>query len=110
MSTLDNWELAAQYDGSTHFENFTYSVIAAILVNIVTDGIGTVASAVVGTIAGTIVSEQIPTVYYHKMVFYYREGPALVTQVQVLTTFYYDADHETYLDATTETFDGMFPW
>lgn len=104
------WEFVDSFDGSTHFENFTYGVVTGIITSIVTGGFGTVASSVISTIVGGIVSNEVPVLYYKRMVFYYREGPALVTQVQVSTTFYYDSNHDHYYDATTVTYKGMFPW
>lgn len=110
ISSYGEWEFVDRHNGSTGFQNFTYGVVVAILVNIVSGGFGVVGSAVVGTIAGAIVSERIPVLYYDRMVFYYREGPALVTKVQVSTTFYYDENHQHYFNGTTQIFEGTFPW
>lgn len=41
---------------------------------------------------------------------YYREDDGMVTQVKVVTDFYYDSDRTAYCDTTTVIYEGKFPW
>lgn len=71
---------------------------------------GTAASAIVSGLVGLIVSEEIPILYYERTVHYYREDDGMVTQVKVVTDFYYDSDRTAYCDTTTVIYEGKFPW
>jgi len=106
------WEFVNAHNGSTHFQNFTYSVVAGILVSLVSGGLGLgiVAGSVVGAVAGIIVSERVPTVYYRRTVSYYRNTSNMVTKVRANNNFYYDSGHRTYLGNATNTWTGKFPW
>jgi len=101
---------SSSHNGSTHFTNFTYSVIVEILVSVVSGEIGTVVGSVVGSIAGVILNDHIPTVYYERYVYYFRETSVMVLQVAANTSFYYDSNHDTYLGFASETWEGQFPW
>lgn len=39
-----------------------------------------------------------------------REDDGMVTQVKVVTDFYYDSDRTAYCDTTTVIYEGKFPW
>jgi hypothetical protein len=106
------WEFVNVHNGSTHFNNHTLSVVVAILINIVSAGLGlgAVASGLVGTVAGAIVSNSTPTVYYRRWVYYYRDSSGVVTQVKSENNFYYDSAHNYYIGNATKIWTGMFPW
>ena len=55
-------------------------------------------------------SVKIPILYYERTVHYYREDDGMVTQVKVVTDFYYDSDRTAYCDTTTVIYEGKFPW
>ena len=110
IMTRGAWEYVDTNTGSTHFEVFTAGAVTALLLNVVTAGMGTAASAIVSGLVGLIVSEEIPILYYERTVHYYREDDGMVTQVKVVTDFYYDSDRTAYCDTTTVIYEGKFPW
>ncbi|MBA4701686.1 MAG: hypothetical protein H2212_19915 [Ruminococcus sp.] len=106
------WEFVTFYTGSTYIENFTYSVVVAILVGIVSGGLGlgVVSSAIVGSVAGVIVNERVPSVYFRRWVYYYRDSSGVVTQVKSDNDFYYDSAYNYYIGNATKIWTGKFPW
>jgi len=106
------WEYKSSNDGSTGFKNFTYSVVAGLIVSAITGSLslGKVASEVISALVGIIVSEAIPTVYYSRTVSYYRNTKGQVTSVKASNKYYYDKNHRSYIGTGTQTWNGLFPW
>lgn len=104
------WELNNTHKGNTVFQNLTYSYVFGLIATVASSGLGPVPSTAIGTIVNLIISECIPILYYERMVYYYRVGPAQVTQVRVATNFYYNAMMTNYFKSAVVYYDGLFPW
>lgn len=111
-SAKSGWEFVDSHNGSTGFKNFTYSVVVGLLITAVSGGLGlgVVASNVVGVVAGRIVSEKVPIIYYRRYVYYYRTSGGMVTKVKALNKFYYDKKHKKYFGKAQKIWTGKFPW
>ncbi|QLG39942.1 hypothetical protein HW560_18750 [Paenibacillus sp. E222] len=101
------WYYGSWVDGSSKIERYTVTAVTALLIGLATaaNPSAAVATSVIGTMALTIVQDQIPLVYYKRR---YAEKKSLVATTVIVgskwdTIFYSNSARTNELDRTTAT-------
>lgn len=108
---LTSWEFSGTFKGSDRIKKYTLLAVTAVIANIV-NGLGggilsSSAVTAVSTVAGAIISDDIPVIYYTQDVYYkyIKDMPTKLPRAEkTITVFYSDKDRTDKIEKVTNEY------